>query len=242
MIFIKRIIVFLLIFGIVFSVNVSASADKKGFTTEVMEKAKAEKFVQNVGLTRLSTEPESKAIQCFDVNENGLFAIGQESGNFKEIIVYSVNSDFLYGYRFNCNQSFYIEWIEDKINIYFVRSAVLMTVNAEGNIIETVNVVNSSENNSYVNNVLALTERTVGDTKYVVKNDMGIMNAFASSYSQLVKITAEGEESVLYDVNSAQAVKYYLTTAIISILVIGAIIYLYVNIKKGTWLQGKKEA
>jgi hypothetical protein len=63
------------------------------------------------------------------------------------------------------------------------------------------------------------------------------MNYFASSYSQLTMVNSDGEEFILYDVNSSQLVKYYTTVAIVILVIVCVIIYLYVNLKNGVWIK-----
>ena len=51
-------------------------------------------------------------------------------------------------------------------------------------------------------------KRTVDDTEYTVENNMGILNLVAVSYSQLTVTDADGNKTVIYDVNQFQLGKY----------------------------------
>ncbi len=74
------------------------------------------------------------------------------------------------------------------------------------------------QNNSYWNDSVFSTIRKVGDVEYRLKNDMGILNILASSYSQLIVVNSAGEGTILYDVNSSQLAKI----ATVCVLVVGA--------------------
>ena len=119
-----------------------------------------------------------------------------------------------------------VEWDEETLNVYFVRSDVVISVSPNGEISDVLEVTNSIENNSYVNHFFHATERTIGDTTYIIRNDMGILSWIATSYSQIVVKDVSGTENVIYDVNSTQ-----LLNAIISIFFI--LIHIFKYIKKG---------
>lgn len=173
-----------------------------GFTTEALSEKDKATILANINISVLKYEPPRKAITCFDVNENGLIAIGCESSENKTIGIYTSDGVFQYGYKFRDNGRFGVEWDEDNVIIYFVRGDVAVTLTPEGKVENILEIQNTIENNSYWNQFVFSTKRKIEDTEYALKNDMGVFNIFASSYSQLVVTNAKGEESVVYDVNS----------------------------------------
>lgn len=175
-----------------------------GFLTEKLSQKETDIFIENINILLLNEEPERKAIRCFDVSSDGLIALGQNNGERKEVCIYSTEGVFQYGYSFKCGQSFGVEWSNENINIYFVRSDVIVTLNCNGNIMAIAEVSDTIENNTYRNHLLYSQNRIVGNNTYSVKNDMGLLNLIATSYSQLLFVNADGEEVVLYDVNSTQ--------------------------------------
>lgn len=62
----------------------------------------------------------------------------------------------------------------------------------------------TSENHSYERYHLSSTERNTDDARYYIRSDMGVLNIFAFSYSQLVMERPDGEEIIIYDVNDTQ--------------------------------------
>lgn len=96
-------------------------------------------------------------------------------------------------------------------------------------------VQNTIENNTYRNYLLCSTERTYGDTRYTVRNDMGILDVFSPSYSQLVATKSTGEEIVLYDVNAVQFEKIFtvcILAVIFFLLVVVVIVGQFVKLKR----------
>lgn len=181
------------------------NAVDSGFSTEELPKDDRSTFLSNVTISLLEEEPPKKSILCFDVNEEGMIAVGQSDGNGKKkICIYSSDGVFQYGYAIHCRQDIGAEWDGDCINIYFVRSSVITKVDPEGNILDVEQVQETIENNSYRNFILHSNKRTIGDTVYFVRNKMGILNFFASTYSQVVIKNSSTEERIVYDVNAAQ--------------------------------------
>lgn len=221
-------LLFLFVTNGVFAINT-------GFSTEELSENDRSTFASNINISVLKEKPVDRAIECFDVSENGMIAIGQDGIEEKVLCVYSSDGEFQYGYTFNCTQSFGVEWDGQDINIYFVRSDVLLTVNKEGEIIDIVKVQNTTENNTYRNYMLCSTERTSGDTKYTIRNDMGFLNAFSSSYSQLIVTKSTGEEIILYDVNSDQLTKtltVFILAVIFFLLAVGVITWQFIRLKR----------
>lgn len=189
-----------------------------GFFTEELSKQEKDTFVSNIDLCILKSEPHKETIKCFDVNQNNEIAIVFNKSDKKTVCVYNENM-FLYGFTFNCSGDVGVEWDETNINIYFVRSDVIISVTPKGEILDVAKVQNSIENNSYVNYFIYSRSRIVGDIEYTLRNDIGILNVFTSSYSQIIAENSAGEETILYNVNSIQFIKT-LTLCVVSIVVL----------------------
>lgn len=208
------------------STAVKADAMKTGFSTEELTQEDKNTFISNIDISLLTSEPVKQGIRCFDVNEEGMIAIAQNGRDGKEICVYSSDGTFLYGYVFDCSQSYGVEWDGANLNIYFVRSDVIISVDADGNILDIKKVRDTIDNNSYSNSLLYSTKRIVGNTTYVIRNDFGVFNWIATSYSELIAIDATGEEHVIYDVSSTQFIK----TVVIFVAILAAVVIAFVII------------
>lgn len=198
--------------------SIEAAAMNTGFSIEALPEKDKDTFLENLKISLIKEEPTRRAIDCFDVNDSGLIAIGQNNFNNKILCVYTSDGIFQYGYRFNCSGNFGIEWDDTNINIYFARSDVIAKVNSKAKIEVVSKVKNTIDNNSYLNHFIYSTKRISGNTVYTLRNDMGFFNLFASNYSQLVATNTEEKETVLYDVNSAQFSK-------IAIILFGVLVF-----------------
>lgn len=183
--------------------NVTAvKAMNTGFKTTSFSTEEKINFLSNVNISFIKNEPPKESVACFDVNSEGLVAIGQETQGKKIICVYSKYGDFEYGYTFNCFGDFGVEWDNDNLNIYFVRSSAIISVSPNGVVVGAFETQNTHENNLYVNHFIHATKRTVGDEEYSIENGMGILNFFANSYSKVVVRDSVGSENVIYEMDS----------------------------------------
>lgn len=113
------------------------------------------------------------------------------------------------------------------LNIYFVRSDVAVSINSKGELVNIAKISNTIENNTYWNQSVRTVKKTVGDEEYFLKNDIGFLGIFSSSYSQLYKIDASGEKHLLYDVNTHQFIRsimMFIGVIVFACIVLGVII------------------
>lgn len=235
----KRKIFIMLIFAILLfgcGTSQSALAMDTGFSTQMMQPDEQKTFTTNIQLEKSEKAPVKKnGIVCFDVNEDGLIAAGIKDSSRKSISVYNSFGEYQYGYNFNCNQSFGVEWEGNNLIIYFVRSDVAALVDQSGTILELQKIENTIDNNSYWNHFVFATQRTVDNDKYIIKNDMGLFNIFASSYSQLVVEDAQGNQTILYDVNNAQMTKIiiiFVASILVFVIAVSTIVHQFLKSHK----------
>ncbi len=234
----KQIYLFLLfVFLIVVSIStIEVNAMHTGFETTELPSEEKNMFISNINILPIDEEPIKKTITCFDVNSDRLIAIGQNTSGRKTICVYSNEGVFQYGYTFNCSGDFGVEWDEENLNIYFVRSSVIVSVTPRGEVLDAFEVQNTAENNSYVNHFIHSTTRTIGDAEYFIGNNLGILNLFAPSYSQIIVKNSTGAENVIYDVGSMQLSNMIVTIGIICVFVfvaIAAIAWQFIKLRRG---------
>ena len=236
----KYVFVILLSLVIMIICGVNALAMETGFSTEEYHEDTVDKdtFIKNVNISMLTEEPHRNAIECFDVNENGEIAIGCGEYERKTVCIYTSDGDFKYGYSFECSGSFGIELNGDILNIYLVRSDAAISVDSTGEVKSVLEILDTTENRRYWNYFVRSTKRTIGDKEYTIKNDVGFLNILIleSSYSQLVITDKNGEETIIYDVNSAQllrmTVELIATLAFVGFVVISVIRYC-IRVKRG---------
>lgn len=214
-----------------------ALAMNTGFSTEALPEDDINTVLKNVNISMLTREPQKKSIDCFDVNEDGLIAIGSSDSENKTVCIYTDEGDFQYGYRFKTNGSFGIELDNDILMVYLVRSDIAIAVNSMGDVESVLKIQNTSENNSYWYNFVYLTRRSIGDKEYMIKNDMGFFNIFASSYAQLIVKNTDGEECVIYDVGAEQLLNMVVTFVVVvvfSCFAVAVIIWQFIKLRHET--------
>ena len=233
----RRCVVLVLTFSLIINVLVlNISAIGTEFSTEELSEADCKTFINNINATLMSEAPDKGGIVCFDVNDNGKIAVGQKGVSRKEVCIYSSNGTFLYGYSFNCTGSFAVEWNSDNLNIYFVRSGVIISVDPSGEVLEVKSVPDTANNNRYLRELLYSRVRIVGESKYIVRNDMGLLNLLATSYSQVLIVDSDGIERIIYDVNVVQLTQTVVLLVIATILFLVAAILItreFIKAKRG---------
>ncbi len=239
----KYFLSFILLILLVFTNGFEVFAMNTGFEIDYSFSEEEKEHIISVNhLKLLKEEPVNEAIQCFDVNEDGLIAIGLIHMDEKYICIYSSDGIFQYGYRFDSEGAFGIEFNDEYVNIYFARSEIVVSVNPEGKIIEIAQVQDTSDNNRYSNYVFYNRVRESGDKKYVLKNDTGFLNLIVSSYSQLAVIDSDGNEKIIYDVNSKMFARRLVTFITVFLLVVFTVSYFTITIIKNIKKYNKEEA
>ena len=205
---------------------ISASALNTGFAVADISEDEQEKIEGNLQLKLITSEPTKYPVACFDVREDGMLVIGSDSGIDKKTICIYDQGEFQYGYTFTSAGDFYVEWDGDLINLCTVRSGLVISIDANGQILQISKIEDTFANNSYWYDVRA-NEKSVQDQTYTIQNDLGILNFFAINYSQLTSTNADGQTTVLYDARTiASAVSLLLTITIpvfVVIVVVGVI-------------------
>lgn len=230
--YIKR---FFTLFAFLFLLSIStfpAYSMLNGFEIEPLTSTENKRIKSNTTFEHFDEEPAKDSIECFDVNESGEIAIGSESHSSKIISIYSTDGVFLYALEFETEGGFGLEWQDNGLNVYFVRGAIGINIDPQGNILDVFAIKDTMENNSYWNNVVFSSTRNVNGTVYKIDNDLGIFNIVQSSYSRLVKISPNGEKIILYDVGNSQLFYTLLWLGVILIVLIVAIISIAKQFKK----------
>ena len=153
-------------------------------------------LISSIKLTRTNENIISE-VDCFDISEEGIIATGIGLENRQKYIrVFTEDNDFLYGFFFYTDGAFLLEWNDENLCIYLVRSNYYVTINSDGNVLDVEKIELTKNNRKYINNVLWATEKTVGNKTYSLKDGEGIHTIFIATYSRL-HITENGVEKVI---------------------------------------------
>lgn len=209
----------------------TAFAENDGFTIIELSEDKKQSFIDYLDIELLTTEPERKAINCFNISADGQIAIGcSHSGASKSISVYDTEFNFLYGYTFYSESSFGIDWEGENILIYIVRAEKIISLTANGTILDVLGVDYDQKTDSYLRNVIDATERTYKGRVYSLSNDfLGVFHPGA--YTKLEVSDTNGNSEILYDASYGVGV-YIFISIFIAVLTGGFVIALVMTIKK----------
>ena len=195
------------------------------FELETVNSETQKIFIGNTDIILINVPVKNAPISCFDINEYGEIALGFNELSDKSICIYNSDGSFKYGYSFKASGQFGVEWDESNLIIFFVRGDIAALVDDNANVIEIKRISNNFQNNSYWNHKVFSTIRTVNDTTYMLRNDLGLLNLFAmSTHSKLIKIDGDGSELILYDASSDHAIKIVTFILFILMFVITAVI------------------
>ena len=223
---IRRILLALIIISVfIWNGSVNALAMNTGFSMEKMEHSEQENFLSNINLRLVTEEPEISSIECFDVNDNELVAVGSKNLSKRIVSVYAPDGTFKYGYAFECDGDFGIEWDDNNIIIYFVRSDVAALFDELGNNLEMQIIQDTMDNDSYWNHSVFSKQRTINGNKYTMRNN-GLLCFFSSSYSQLIKTDTQGNVKIIYDNSVAYTIEFIIK--IIGVILFVALVVIIV--------------
>ena len=208
---------------IIQSSMISASALNTGFSVVDISEEEQEKIEGNLQLKLITSEPTKYPVACFDVREDGMLVIGSDSGIDKKTICIYDQGEFQYGYTYTSAGDFYVEWDGDLINLCTVRSGLVISIDANGQILQISKIEDTYANTLYWYDVRA-NEKSVQGQTYAIQNDFGILNLFAMGYSQLTSTNADGQTTVLYDARTIVFVQSLLLTVMVVVLVVTVVI------------------
>ncbi len=155
------------------------------------EESLQERVEKSMNVSVMHTGHKERVIQCFDVNENGWFAVGY---GVNIIHIFDQNGTFQYGYRFDCDSGYGITFHGNLLGFYLIRSETMAYFDPAGNCVSAEKVdLSTEERNALIYRV----NKQVGNTQYALERDIGL---FDGDYSRLVATDALGNRNVLYDV------------------------------------------
>ena len=138
-----------IILSILFLISIGCCpAQAAGFIQETLSPEEEKTVRQNSTFTKLDKEPGKDMINCFDVNKDGMIAVGTSSRT-KRVVIYNSNNEFVTGYEFDDPGSFGVEWFYDELCIYCVRSGLIYSLNDDGSIDSINKIANDIPNDPF---------------------------------------------------------------------------------------------
>lgn len=190
-----------------------AKADSLGFDTEYFSDTQKVAFTEKLGLELLEKDAYAGSILCFDVRQDGVYALGFGSGSESRIHVYDRTGAYLYGYKFSCEGTYGIQFCEtasDSLAIYFSRGMVYAVYDSAGTYLDIQKVSATDDNLSIAHKILTRSEKTLSGKNYKLERDMNI----GMTYSRFVLTDEAGDRLVLYDNSGDHTFGQYLWIAL----------------------------
>lgn len=115
---------------------VPCSAINTGFDIEDVNEDEMPVIFERFDLEMIDEPKITNGFSCFDVNEFGDYTLGFDIGNTDVILFCSSNGEYLYGFSVADNGAFGIEWDNENIIIYRVRSDLAVLIDKDGNCLD----------------------------------------------------------------------------------------------------------
>lgn len=158
----------------------------------------------------LTQKPTNDHVECFDVKEDGMLAVGTSESNKKTVCVFDSSGVFQYGYRFVSFGNFYLDWSGEHLVLCLTRSSLAVTVDSSGMVARVDEIKNTKSNDRYWRFLQSRT-RMVNEEKYMMHS------------SKIQKVDAAGEKETLYQVSPLYTIKRLAIISAISAIVVGGL-------------------
>lgn len=195
----RRFILWMLLFCLPLTVLAEELTELKfrEYTTEGRQN-----FLKRMALVVWEEDYHDWPIECFDVRDDGMIALGFErprGGNY--IAVLTPDGAFQYGYAFQSTESFLLDWMDEGLGIFRLRGSVLSVFDESGECVSLKSMVTNSVYSRY-KNALLKTRRTVDGVNYTLRNDH-FLSQLSVNYAKLIRTDELGNETVLHDASGA---------------------------------------
>lgn len=166
-----------------------------GMETHSISTEEKASIIENIHLQIIQEDSRNTSIQCFDVSQDGMIALGSSSGGNKLIYVYDASGTFQYGFCFYCDGAYGIEFQGGNLGIYFLRGNVLVTYDSSGACVDVQKMADTTENYAIAKDLLNRTEKYIAGRHYAMERNM----EFGNAYSRFVVTDELGIKTVLFD-------------------------------------------
>lgn len=230
------VIFFLVIFSLFNGEEISQKQLPSGFTFREVDSVRQSEILSEMDLTVFSEEPQTSPITCFAVSNQEWLVVGWDQGMQKTVCIYSDTGDFQYGFHFSNNGSFEVDWQDTYVAIISIRGNMRIVFDEKGQCIECREIENTVENSNYLRQNIKDTRCMINGNTYEMSNNGAIR--LRPEYEQVIKTTADGETTILFEADSAIGFSFAFTVLFLLIMLFASIIVIsklkdQTNKKKG---------
>lgn len=175
-------------------------------STEPVGEEKIDRFISSRNVTLLREEPPAQGIQCFAISTNGSLAlgIGNHSTGVRTVLVYDQSFTFMYGYTFEHDGGYGLDFDGENLVVYLRRSLLEVVLSDDGRCLGLGDIEDTPENDFYWNHTVCATEKEWNGCTYSLGSHLGPLRPFLFYYSELTRMDAGGNITVLYRVSEAK--------------------------------------
>ena len=211
----KRLSFMLLPIIIISMIQLAVHAYASGASdTQDPSKMTPDGFANNIEMVLLNEETKKTSIACFDVNQDGMIALGFDSSPKKTVYIYDQTGRFQYGYEFYCSGCFAITFEDENLVVYFSRGQYVAVFDQYARCLSVTKVTNSQ-----MTSLLYVSEKVTDSAHYQLERDIGWHKR---AYSRLVVIDSDGARHILFDVSFVHNTKV-IVQSIVTVLFVGMV-------------------
>lgn len=193
----KVFVLFLTLISIIL-ISFSAFANDVGFDANNINDI--EELFTRLKLESIDEPAKKTSFSCFDISDQGNYVLGFNNNKNDYLLVYSSEGNYLYGFSFLDNGSFGVEWVGNNLNLYLVRSDLIVTVDSQGNCLDIKEIKETTENYDYWEKEIYANKRTVNGITYTAKHWLYNNELLHwGAYQELIRSTPSDEQVVLYN-------------------------------------------
>ena len=142
-------------------------------------------------------------LTSFDVSESGKIVLCLEN---HRLVIMDTNGEVLREFSYDGERKTYACWKGENILLYW--GDALIEITQDGDLVSMKELIYNYHNTKLMNDWERTLKIETMDCVYQIKNKSLFMNPLTNmTYSQLVKIDAEGNEITLYDAHNTQFLK-----------------------------------
>lgn len=190
------------------SLSTCVCADEYNFpsTSQLVSDDKQKTIISNLNVSSLSSPETRGQLLCFDVTEDGRFAVGFDSLP-RKVCVFNKNGDYQYGFSFSTLGDFEIMLTETGVLTYLIRSHLCVEINSNAAVMNITEIPPTLENNKYWRTIASKTTVEAAGKQYKIKGN-----------SKLVCVNENNSETVLFETTKTLNFPFFISAALLVII------------------------
>lgn len=213
----KRIFIFVMAIILIALTVCNSYATNSDFLKLIDCNETYDNILQKISIKCIDEEPIKKPVKCFGV-AGRYIAIGVEDGEQKTVVIYDTQGEFQKAYTFKSEGSFGISFDKNILQLYLLRSNVVLSIDIQNNTFETYSFKYDNKSNEYIKHEIKAKKKTVDGKTYEMSNGAKLIDFISWKYSKIY-MTDENEKCVVfYDAKTSYSSFLIVTVFVVIIL------------------------